>query len=98
MSDTYGYFTAFALLVAMIILVAGKVAERQQPTMPPAEQIRLCAWYYDICHDSDTNPKHEVWTDKGKAMLTEWVRVKFPVKLIDDLPGEIGEWVRRVKG
>ena len=63
----------------------------------PAEQIRLCVWYYDICNDSETNPKHEAWTDHGKAQLTEWVRVKFPVELIDELPGDVGEWVRRVK-
>ena len=71
----------------------------QDNGVSPAEQIRLCVWYYDICHDSKKNPKHEVWTNEGKAQLTEWVRVKFPAELIDDLPGEkIKEWVRRVNG
>lgn len=75
--------------------VAGKI--HQSKLDKSAQQIRLCVWYYDICHDSDKNPMHEAWTDHGKAQLTEWVRVKFPAELIDDLPGGVGEWVRRVK-
>ena len=71
--------------------------EQHKRETSSANQIRLCVWYYDICNDSDKNPKHEAWTDEGKAMLTEWVRDKFPAELIGDLPGDVGEWVRRVK-
>jgi hypothetical protein len=93
-------YTAFCFIgLALLILGNGARIEKLTPDYKAANQIRLCAWYYDICHDSDKNPMHEAWTDEGKAMLTEWVRVKFPAELIDELPGEkIKEWVRRVKG
>ena len=98
MSDFVAYcvFMGFALFITLSALVE---VEPTKKDISPAEQIRLCAWYYDICHDSDKKPRHEAWTDEGKAQLREWVRVKFPAELIDDLPGEkIKEWVRRVKG
>jgi hypothetical protein len=90
----YCVFMGFALFIARSALVKVK---HYKHDVTPAEQIRLCVWYYDICNDSDKNPKHEAWTDEGKAMLTEWVRDKFPAELIGDLPGDVGEWVRRVK-
>ena len=90
---------AILCLIVMTFLLMFFDSANDYPGISPAEQIRICVWYYDICHDSETNPKHEAWTDEGKAQLTEWVRVKFPAGLIDDLPGEkIKEWVRRVKG
>jgi len=89
------------MLVSMSFVYTGFISGKiyQSRLDINTDQIRLCVWYYDICHDSAKNPKHEAWTDHGKAQLTEWVRVKFPAGLIDDLPGEkIKEWVRRVKG
>ena len=92
-------FICFIGFIFWVSVTATIKDQHYKHDVTPAEQIRLCVWYYDICHDSKKNPKHEVWTDEGKAQLTEWVRVKFPVTLIDELPGEkIKEWVRRAKG
>ena len=82
-------------VLSITINVAGinlKLSATAEANKLACNKAVLVCWYYDICHDDPDNPKHEVWTDKGRAKLHEWAMTAAKGIPADMLPEEVREW------
>ena len=90
-SDVIFMIINFMLVLIMLAAIGLKI-DNMESKIDAANNARLVCWYYDICHDDHDNPKHEVWTDKGRAKLHEWAKAAARDVPADMLPEDVREW------
>ena len=90
-SDVIFMIINFMLVLFLLVSISLKI-DNMESKIDAASSARLVCWYYDICHDDPDNPKHEVWTDKGRAKLHEWAKTAVQGVPADMLPAEVREW------
>ena len=94
----YDALAAIMTGIVLLVMVVGfcctnlKLSATIKANEAIATKALIACWYYDICHDDPDNPKHEAWTDKGRAKLHEWARTAAQDIPDDMLPAEVRRW------
>ena len=97
-NSTLSFFVVLiwlSVLLLFIIRIDQKLTSTAEANEAACTKARLACWYYDICHDDPDNPKHEVWTDKGRAKLHEWAKAAAKGIPADMLPVDVRGWVKK---